>query len=75
MDKKRMPVKLKLAMPVLKLLQFSELPDRPKKGKFYRISIPECVSANGDVPHGSIRIGAENKVIVMFHGGGVSWNA
>lgn len=73
-DKTKMPVRMKLLMPILKMLRFPEMPDKPRKGKFYRISLPEQVSANGDVTHGSIRIGTENKVIVMFHGGGVSWN-
>ena len=71
---KKIPMKTRLLISLLKLMRFPELPSKPQKGKFYRIPLPGYKSANGDITHGSIRIGTENKVIVMFHGGGVSWD-
>lgn len=68
------PLKTKFLVSILKMFRFPELPQKPKTGKWYRISLPDCVTASGDVTHGAIRIGTENKLIVMFHGGGVSWN-
>ncbi|WP_163633194.1 pectin acetylesterase-family hydrolase [Microbacterium sp. B35-04] len=68
------PLKTRLLAPLLRRLRFPALPDHPKLGKWYRITPPGAVSANGEPYHGSIRLGSENKLIVMFHGGGVSWN-
>lgn len=68
------PLVTKILAPLLRARQFPPLPASPRSGKWYRIAPPGAVSANGDVYHGSVRVGSENKVIVMFHGGGVSWN-
>lgn len=73
-EKRKIAGKRRILLSAMKLLRFPVLPKNPKRGKFYRILLPDCVTASGDVTHGSIRIGTENKVIVMFHGGGVSWN-
>lgn len=73
-DVKNAPLRTRLLIPLLRLLRFPALPARPKTGKWYRITPAGTVSANGDVYHGSVRIGSENKLIIMFHGGGVSWN-
>lgn len=70
----RLPLKTKLSELVLKALSFPVIPQKPQKGKWYRLPITECVSGNDGPFHGSIRIGTENKLMVMFHGGGVSWN-
>ncbi|QKJ18911.1 pectin acetylesterase-family hydrolase [Microbacterium hominis] len=68
------PLATKILAPLLRARQFPALPASPRSGKWYRIAPPGAVSANGDVYHGSVRIGSENKLIIMFHGGGVSWN-
>jgi hypothetical protein len=68
------PFRTRLLAPMLRRLRFPPLPPNPKTSKWYRITPPRAVSASGDVYHGSLRIGTENKLIIMFHGGGVSWN-
>lgn len=73
-DLRNAPLRTRVFAGLVRPLQFPSLPDRPTRGKWYRISPEGAVSANGEPYHGSIRVGSENKLIVMFHGGGVSWN-
>lgn len=68
-------IKTRLLIAILKALRFPVVPQNPKIGKWYRIPLPDCVAGDGKEYHGSFRIGTENKLMVMFHGGGVSWNA
>lgn len=69
-----MSFKIKIALGILKLFNYPEIPKNPKVGKWYRISLPQCVRADGESLHAGLRIGRENKLMIVFQGGGVSWN-
>ncbi len=68
------PLKTKLIVGLLKALSFPPIPQKPKTGKWYRIDLPGCIRADGPSLHAGLRIGSENKLMVVFHGGGISWN-
>ncbi len=70
----REPLWLKLITPFLKKKRFSYLEGEPMSGKWYRIAAPGCMAANGDPVYGDFRKGSENKLLIFFQGGGVSWN-
>lgn len=70
----REPLWLKLLTPFLKKKRFPRIPENPVKGKWYRIYPEGFVEANGEATYGSFQIGTENKLLVFFAGGGLSWN-
>lgn len=70
----REPLWLKLLTPFLKKKRFPRLPTQPEQGKWYRIYADGCVAANGDETYADFRLGTENKLLIFFCGGGVSWN-
>lgn len=70
----REPLWLKLITPYLKKKRFSYLAGEPVTGKWYRIAAPDCAAANGDPVYADFRKGRENKLMIFFQGGGVSWN-
>ncbi len=69
-----MSLKTKISLGILKLFNFPEIPQNPKTGKWYRISLPQCIRSDGESIHAGLRIGRENKLMILFHGGGISWN-
>lgn len=68
------PLWLKLITPYLKKKRFPELVETPEYGKWYRIYPEGCVAADGERTHAVFQLGTENKLVVFFQGGGVSWN-
>lgn len=70
----REPLWLKILTPFLKKKRFPRIPEDPQKGKWYRIYPEGFVDANGESTYGSFQIGTENKLLVFFAGGGLSWN-
>jgi len=70
----REPLWLKLITPYLRKKRFPYLNGTPEKGVWYRIPAPGCVAANGDPVYADFRLGSENKMLIFFQGGGVSWN-
>ena len=70
----REPLWLKLMTPFLRKKRFPALPEQPETGKWYRIDAEGCVSANGEPTYADFCLGTENKLLVFFQGGGVSWN-
>lgn len=70
----REPLWLKLITPYLKKKRFPYLEGEPTTGKWYRIKAPGCLAANGDPVYADFRKGKENKLLIFFQGGGVSWN-
>lgn len=70
----REPLWLKLITPYLKKKRFPYLEGEPVTGKWYRIAAPGCAAANGDPVYADFRKGRENRLIIFFQGGGVSWN-
>lgn len=52
--------------------EFTQLQGEPIVGEWYAKDIPDAVSSDGTRWQGYIRKGSENKVMVMFFGGGVS---
>lgn len=69
-----MSMKAKILTGILNLVKFPILKGKPKMGKWYGIPLEGCVSADGVPAHAAFRKGSENKLIVLFFGGGVSWN-
>ena len=70
----REPLWLKLLTPLLKKKRFPAISDNPETGKWYRIYPDGCVDANGERTYADFQMGTENKLVVFFSGGGVSWN-
>ena len=70
----REPFWLKLITPYLKKRRFPYLPEQPEQGKWYRIHGDDCMAANGDQTYADFQLGCENKLLIFFCGGGVSWN-
>lgn len=70
----REPIWLKLLTPFLRKMRFPEITDNPLTNKWYRIYAKGCVDANGEKTYASFQLGTENKLLVFFAGGGVSWN-
>ncbi len=68
------PFWLKVITPYLKKKKFPYLEGIPEEKKWYRIAAPGCVVANGDPFYGDFYKGTENKLMIFFVGGGVSWN-
>ena len=68
------PLWLKLITPILKRKRFPALPEHPETGKWYRIYAERCTAADGERTYADFRPGSENKLLVFFQGGGVSWN-
>lgn len=69
-----MDMKAKILTGILNLFKFPTLKSKPKMGKWYGIPLEGCVSADGVPARAAFRKGSENKLIVLFFGGGVSWN-
>ena len=69
-----MSLKTKLLDGILKLTKFPEIPQKPRTGKWYRITLKDRVTSNGKSYHIGFRKGTENKLVILFYGGGVSWN-
>ena len=70
----REPIWLKLITPFLKKRRFPRMPAQPETGKWYRIYAEGCMAANGDETYADFQQGTENKLLIFFCGGGVSWN-
>ena len=52
-----------------------ELPQKPEKNKWYYYRPEGCICANGRPYYSSLKLGTENKLIVLFCGGGVAVDA
>lgn len=70
----REPLWLKLITPFLKKKRFPAMPENPETGKWYRIHAEGCKAADGERTYADFCLGTENKLIVFFQGGGVSYN-
>lgn len=53
---------------------FPEMPDQPKEGKWYRVSLTDCRCGDGSPYSISFRLGREDKLMINFHGGGVAYD-
>ncbi|MFD1888411.1 pectin acetylesterase-family hydrolase [Paenibacillus wenxiniae] len=56
------------------ILQYPEIKDHPKMGKWYRVTTNEMKSSDGSKYSALFKKGSENNIIVYFAGGGVSVN-
>ncbi len=70
----REPLWLKLLTPYLKKKRLPELKGVPEVNKWVRIPLDGCVAANGEKTYADFKLGSENKLLIFFMGGGVSWN-
>lgn len=68
------PLWLKVMTPYLKKKRAPELKDEPETGKWVRIPLDGCLAANGEKTYADFKKGSENKLLIFFMGGGVSWN-
>lgn len=64
--------------PIVKMLlakyNFEELPDKPEKGVWYKYHTEKAYCGNGEPYAACIKLGTENKLAIVFCGGGVSIN-
>lgn len=70
----KMPLGLFLLVKLLSHIKTPVIPENPKTGKWYRVFPEGYVASNGTPYCFNLRIGTENKLMIFFHGGGVSWN-
>ena len=70
----REPLWLKIITPYLRKKRFPVLAGTPEVGKWYRLNAEGCVAADGEETYADFQLGAENKLLIYFMGGGVSWN-
>lgn len=68
------PLWLKVLTPYLKKKRLPELEGKPETGKWVRIPLEGCLAANDEKTYADFRQGSENKLLIFFMGGGVSWN-
>ena len=68
------PFWLKVLTPYLKKKRVPELNGKPEKGKWVRIPLDGCAAANGEKTYADFKLGSENRLLIFFMGGGVSWN-
>lgn len=68
------PLWIKIISPYLKKKRFPKLTENPEIGKWYRIYANGCTAANGDETYADFQLGSENKLMIFFQGGGVSYN-
>lgn len=55
-------------------LKFPYLVGEPLEGVYYRVNVEDTISADGSSWNGIFRKGKENKLIVYFYGGGLTFN-
>lgn len=67
--------KTRIVDKLVELARFPEIPSDPKQGKWYKLTLSGCTCADGRPAHADLRIGTENKLLILFFGGGVCWNA
>ncbi|MBE6123152.1 MAG: hypothetical protein E7190_10660 [Erysipelotrichaceae bacterium] len=68
------PLWLKVLTPYLKKKRAPELKGEPETGKWVRIPLESCLAANGEKTFADFKKGSENRLLIFFMGGGVSWN-
>ncbi|MBQ3460186.1 MAG: hypothetical protein IJH14_05910 [Solobacterium sp.] len=65
----------RLAYRLLTAFRYADLPEKPKIGKGYEYWPQGAVTAENRPTYGCIRLGKENKLMLSFCGGGVSFDA
>ncbi len=70
----REPLWVKLLTPILKKKRFPRLTGTPEIGKWCRIYAEKSTAANGEETYADFCLGSENKLLVFFLGGGVSYS-
>lgn len=63
------------AKQFLATMKPDELPVRPEKNKWYYYSPKGCVCSNGEPYFSTLKVGTENKLMVVFCGGGAAVDA
>lgn len=71
----REPLWLKIITPWLKKKRLPRLEGKPKSETWYRIYLEGCTAADGEETYADFYQGTENRLLIFFNGGGVSWNA
>ncbi len=73
-DIKQWARKDRLLYRIMNPLRFPEMPENPKRNKNYEYWPEGAVTAEGLPTYGCLRLGTENKLIISFCGGGVSFD-
>lgn len=68
----RLPERVKPIAGRLLKLQLEAIPEHPETNRWYRYNPPGYLCADGEPYHGMFKIGKENKLLILFCGGGVS---
>ncbi|MBR2811188.1 MAG: hypothetical protein IKD69_07395 [Solobacterium sp.] len=68
------PLWLKVLTPYLKKKRLPDLKGDPEINRWVRIPLEGCMAANGEKTYADFRLGSENRLLIFFMGGGVSWN-
>lgn len=71
----RLPAGLQTYGKMLLGKQLTEMPQQPEKGKWYRLYAEGTFCAFDEPYHACFKSGIENKLLIIFCGGGVSINA
>ena len=71
----RLPAGLQTYGKMLLGKQLTEMPQQPEKGKWYRLYAEGTFCAFDEPYHACFKSGTENKLLIIFCGGGVSINA
>ena len=70
----REPLWIKILTPFLRKKRFPKLENNAEIGKWYRYYTENCSSGIGEPTYCSLKLGKENKLMIFFAGGGLSWN-
>lgn len=65
----KMPASAAPMIEVIRQYMLEEMPDKPKQGEWYRCTTGG-LCANGEPYYGAIKLGRENKLLVLLCGGG-----
>lgn len=70
----KIPYLLRILLKMIGTRENPRLPQNPEKGIWYRVDMPGFMASDGSGYGFDLRLGTEDKLIIFFHGGGVSWD-
>ena len=70
-----LPVPVKTTVKTFYPFRPADLPENPQKNVWYTYRPAGCVCSDGEPYYSTLKIGTENKLLIMFCGGGVALDA
>lgn len=70
----QLPEPLKTQAKGFMVFKPADLPDKPEQNTWYTYRPQNCLCSNGDPYYSTLKIGKENKLMVMFIGGGCAFD-